>query len=79
MIFGSGLFSAFLLEALAQLTGTDPELLGEKISEKVNEHMAEISSDEITNTLKKYLIKHSEALEEYHKKFLVRMQLDNNN
>ncbi|MEG4633192.1 hypothetical protein QUB56_27025 [Microcoleus sp. AR_TQ3_B6] len=78
MIFGSGLFSAFLLEAVAQLTQTDPELLGERISEKVNEHMAEISPDEITNTLNRYLIKHAEALEEYHKKFLVRMQIDNN-
>src|SRR6476469_8496415 len=29
MIFGSGLFSAFLLESVAQLTQTDPELLGE--------------------------------------------------
>lgn len=78
MIFGSGLFSAFLLEAVAKLTQSDPELLGEKISEKVNEHMAEIPPDEITNTLNSYLIKHAEALEEYHKKFLVRMQIDNN-
>ena len=78
MIFGSGLFSAFLLEAVAKLTQTDPELLGERISEKVNEHMAEFSPDEITNTLNRYLIKHAEALEEYHKKFLVRMQIDNN-
>jgi hypothetical protein len=78
MIFGSGLFSAFLLEAVAKLTQADPELLGERISEKVNEHMAEISPDEITNTLSRYLIKHAEALEEYHKKFLVRMQIDNN-
>jgi len=76
MIFGSGLFSAYLLEAIAQMTQSDPELLGEKISEKVNEAMAEIPQDEITNTLNRYLIKHSEALEEYHKKFLVRMQID---
>lgn len=78
MIFGSGLFSAFLLEVVAKLTQTDPELLGERISEKVNEHMAEISPDEITNTLNRYLIKHAEALGQYHKKFLVRMQIDNN-
>jgi hypothetical protein len=78
MIFGSGLFSAFLLEFVAQLTQADPELLGERISEKVNEHMAEISPDEITNTLNRYLIKHAEALEEYEKKFLVRMKVDNN-
>ena len=78
MIFGSGLFAAFLLESVAQLTGTDPEWLGEKISEKVNEHMDKIHPDEVTNTLNRYLIKHSEALEQYHKKFLVRMQVDNN-
>jgi hypothetical protein len=78
MIFGSGLFSAYLLEAVAQMTQTDPELLGEKISEKVNEAITEIPNDEITNTLNRYLIKHAEALDEYHKKFLVRMQIDNN-
>jgi len=78
MIFGSGLFSAFLLETVAKLTQTAPELLGERISEKVNEQMAEISPDEITNTLNRYLIKHAEALDEYKKKFLVRMKVDNN-
>jgi len=78
MIFGSGLFSAFLLEAVAKLTQTDPELLGERISKKVNEHMAEIPPDEITNTLNRYLIKHAEALDEYQKKFLVRMKIDTN-
>jgi len=78
MIFGSGLFSAFLLESVAQLTQTDPELLGEKVSEKVNELMAEFSPEEITNTLNRYLIQHAEALEEYHKRFLGRMQTDNN-
>jgi hypothetical protein len=78
MIFGSGLFSAYLLEAVAVITQTEPDLLGEKISEKVNEAMAEIPNDEITNTLNRYLIKHAEALDEYHKKFLIRMQLDNN-
>src|SRR4028119_604122 len=76
MIFGSGLFSAYLLEAIAQMTQSDPERLGEKISKKVNEVMAKIPKDEITNTLNRYLIKHSEALEEYHKKFLVRMRID---
>jgi hypothetical protein len=78
MIFGSGLFSAYLLESVSQLTNLDPEVLGEKISEKVDEAMAEISNDEITNTLNRYLIKHPEALDEYHKKILMRMQLDNN-
>jgi len=78
MIFGSGLFSAYLLEAVAQMTQSDPELLGEKISEKVNEVMAEIPKDEITNTLNRYLIKHAEALEGYNKKFLVQRLIDNN-
>jgi len=78
MIFGAGLFSAYLLEAVAQTTQTDPKSLGERITEKVNEEMANISPDEITNTLNRYLIKHAEALEEYHKQFLVRMQIDNN-
>ena len=78
MIFGSGLFSAYLLEAVAVMTQTAPALLGEKISEKVNEAMAEIPNDEITNTLNRYLIKHAESLDEYHKKFLIRMQIDNN-
>jgi hypothetical protein len=44
MIFGSGLFSAYLLETVAQMTQSDPELLGEKISKKVNEAMAEFSN-----------------------------------
>jgi hypothetical protein len=78
MIFGAGLFSAYLLETVATMTQTDPELLGEKISEKVNEAMTEIPGDEITNTLNRYLIKHAEALDEYHKKFLIRMQIDSN-
>jgi hypothetical protein len=78
MIFGSGLFAAFLLEAVAQITQSNPELLGEKISEKVNEAMNELSNEEITNTLTRYLEKHAEALEEYHKKFLVRLKIDNN-
>ena len=78
MIFGSGLFSAYLLEAVAQTTQTDPKSLGERITEKVNEEMANISPDEITNTLNRYLIKHAEFLEEYHKQFLVRMQIDDN-
>jgi len=78
MIFGAGLFSAYLLETVAIMTKTDPELLGEKISEKVNEAMTEIPKDEITNTLNRYLIKHAEALDEYHRKFLIRMQIDSN-
>jgi len=78
MIFGAGLFSAYLLETVAIMTQTDPELLGEKISEKVNEAMTEIPKDEITNTLNRYLIKHAEALDEYHRKFLIRMQIDSN-
>ncbi len=79
MIFGSGLFSAYLLEAVAVLTQTDPQLLGEKISERVNNEISKIPNEEITNTLKTYLIKHSEALNEYHKKFLVRMLRTDNN
>jgi hypothetical protein len=78
MIFGAGLFSAYLLETVATITQTDPELLGEKISEKVNEAMAKIPKDEITNTLNRYLIKHAEVLDEYHRKFLIRMKIDNN-
>jgi len=78
MIFGAGLFSAYLLEAVAVITQTDPELLGEKISEKVNEAMAEIPKHEITKTLDRYLRKHAESLDEYHKKNLIRMQVDNN-
>jgi hypothetical protein len=78
MIFGAGLFSAYLLEAAAQITQTDPELLGERISEMVNKEIVKVPSDEITNTLNRYLIKHAEALQEYHKKFLVRMETDNN-
>jgi hypothetical protein len=78
MIFGTGLFSAFLLETVAKMTHTDPEWLGEKISENVNEVMANFSPNEITNTLNRYLIKHAEALDEHHKKFLIRMQIDKN-
>jgi hypothetical protein len=78
MIFGAGLFSAFLLETVAKMTHTDPELLGEKISENVNEVMTNFSSDEITNTLNRYLIKHAEALNDYQKKFSIRMRIDNN-
>jgi hypothetical protein len=78
MIFGAGLFSAHLLEFVAKMTQTDPEWLGEKISEKVNEEMSNLPEDEITNTLNRYLIKHAEALDEYHKKFLIRMQMNNN-
>jgi hypothetical protein len=78
MIFGAGLLSAYLLEAVAVITKTDPELLGEKISEKVNEAMAKIPKNEITNTWDRYLRKHAESLDEYHEKFLIRMQVDNN-
>jgi hypothetical protein len=78
MIFGAGLFSAYLLEAVAVMTQTYPELLGEKISEKVNAKMAKIPQDEIIDTLNAYLIKHADALEEYHKNFTVRLQIDNN-
>jgi len=78
MIFGAGLFSAHLLEAVALITQTDPELLGEEISKKVNEQMADVPPDEITNTLNKYLIKHAEALENHKKKYLVRLQTENN-
>jgi hypothetical protein len=63
MIFGAGLFSAYLLEAVAQITQTDPELLRERISEKVNAELVKIPPDEITNTLNRYLIKHAEALD----------------
>jgi len=73
MIFGAGLFAAYLLETVAVTTQTDPELLGEKISENVNEAIAEISKNEITNTLSRYLVKHAEALDEYHKYFSIRM------
>jgi hypothetical protein len=78
MIFGAGLFSSHLLEVVAIMTKADPELLGEKISEKVNEQMADIPPDEITNTLNTYLIKHAEALENHQKKYLVRLQAENN-
>jgi len=63
MIVGAGLLSSYLLEAVAIMTQTDPELLGEKISEKVNETITNFPPDEITNTLNRYLIKHAEALE----------------
>jgi len=78
MIFGAGLFSAYLLEAVAKMTQTDPELLGEKISRMVNEEMTNFPQDEITNTLNRYLIMHAGALDEYHKKFLIRMKIENN-
>jgi hypothetical protein len=78
MIFEAGLFSAYLLEFVSALSQTDPELLGEQISENANKAMAEIPNDEITNTLNKYLIKHAEALKEHHKRFLVRIKIDNN-
>jgi hypothetical protein len=51
MIFGAGLFSAYLLGAVAVMTQTYPELVGKKISEKVNAKMAKIPQDEIINTL----------------------------
>jgi hypothetical protein len=44
------------------MTQTDPEVLGERISEMVNKEIVKIPSDEITNTLNRYLIKHAEAL-----------------
>jgi hypothetical protein len=78
MIFGAGLFSSYLLEVVALMTQADPELLGEKISQKVNEAMVEIPNNEITNTLENYLTRHREALEENHKKFLIRMKIDDN-
>lgn len=78
MIFGSGLFSAYLLEGVATITQTDPELLGEQIAEKVNAEIAQSSNEDITNTLNRYLIKHAEALDEYSQKFLARLSLDNN-
>ena len=78
MIFGAGLFSAYLLEAVAQMTQTDPQLLGEEISRRVNEEMTNFPQGEITNTLNRYLTMHAEALDEYHKKFLIRMRIDNN-
>jgi hypothetical protein len=53
-------------------------LIGERISENVNEVMTNFSPDEITNTLNKYLVKHAEALEEDDKKFLIRMQINSN-
>jgi hypothetical protein len=78
MIVGSGLFSALLLEVVAQVTQRDPKVLRETISEKVNKYIAEMAPHEITHTLNTYLIKHAEAVEEYRKKILVQMQTDNN-
>jgi hypothetical protein len=42
MIFGSGLFSAFLLERCRQTYSNRSRIVRGKNSEKVNEHMAEI-------------------------------------
>jgi len=78
MIFGAGLFSSYLLETVAIITQTDPELLGEQISKKVKEKMTDVPPDEITNTLNKYLIKHAEVLEGNQRKYLVRLQTENN-
>jgi hypothetical protein len=78
MIFGSGLFSAYLLEFVALMTQTDPELLGGSISQNVNKIVSETPQDEITNALNRYLIKHEEVLQENHKKFLIRMKRDTN-
>jgi hypothetical protein len=78
MIFEAGVFSSYLLQAVAIMPQADPELLGEKFSEKVNEHLANILPGEITNTLNRYLIKHAEAVEEHEKKYLVRLQANNN-
>jgi len=78
MIFEAGVFSSYLLQAVAIMAQADPELLGENFSEKVNEHLANILPGEITNTLNRYLIKHAEALEEHEKKYLVRLQANNN-
>jgi hypothetical protein len=61
MIFGAGLFGAYLLETVAKMTQTDPELLGQKISKMVNETMTNFLPNEITNILNKYLMKHAEA------------------
>jgi hypothetical protein len=84
MIFGAGLFSAFLLEVVGTLTQIDPTALGEKVSLRVNLQMADTSDQEITDTLKTYLIKHEEAVKKYkqeakqYQNFTILSQNDNN-
>jgi hypothetical protein len=65
MIFGSGLLSAYLLEAVATITQSDSTVLGEKISQRVNIEVSELSDDEITDTLTKYLREHEQRVKSY--------------
>lgn len=65
MIFGAGLFNAYLLEELGAITKTDPKLIGERISRQVNIAMVDTSPQQVTDTLRNYLIKHEEAVEKY--------------
>jgi hypothetical protein len=84
MIFGAGLFSAFLLEVVGRLTQTDPTALGENVSIRVNLQMADTSDQEITDTLKTYLTKHEEAVKKsqqeakQYQNFTMPSQNDNN-
>jgi hypothetical protein len=65
MIFAAGLMNAYLMKELAAITKTDPTLIGEKISLRVNTEMADISPQQVTDTLRDYLMKHEEAVRKY--------------
>ncbi|MEG3955265.1 hypothetical protein [Microcoleus sp. herbarium2] len=65
MIFGAGLSNAYLLEELGAVTKTDPKLIGERISLRINIAMADVSPQQVTDTLKKYLTQHEEAIRKH--------------
>jgi hypothetical protein len=84
MIFAAGLTNAYLLEELGVIYKTDPVLIGERISLRVNLQMADIQPEQITETLRTYLIKHEEAVKKHkeaaieHYNITVPTQKDNN-
>jgi hypothetical protein len=84
MIFAAGLTNAYLLEELGVIYKTDPLLIGEKISLRVNLQMADIQPEQITETLRKYLIKREDAVKKHkeaaieHYNITVQTQEDNN-
>ncbi|MBD0309329.1 MAG: hypothetical protein ICV80_14825 [Microcoleus sp. T1-bin1] len=53
------------MEELGAITQTDPKLIGEKIALRVNIAMADTSPQQVTDTLRNYLIKHEEATRKY--------------
>jgi hypothetical protein len=76
MIFSTGLFSKMLLDTLRVISKSEPTFLIQKLIEQVNVEASRLSDAEITQTLKDYLKKHEELVNEHNK--LVLSQEDNN-